>query len=232
MKKSTGVILVLIIVLLLGVIGVGGYFYIKENNNTSKEIGELKNEVTNLEKNVENATNQPNYVAENTTGANTDTKTSQQNTKSYSDVKGTYQSEKININDGNDSEPYYGVYDLILSEDGTFAYYHLDTDCHYVGYYTIVKDKLTLYSVVSTGNDPSASLSNLTTTLTIKEDGTIVDSEKKFYPIDLVDTIKFTRTSEKPREDTNIANVIDHYLAGCGTSGKDGQGPWFTGLSK
>ena len=34
--------------LLLGVIGVGGYFFIKGNNDTSKEIGELKNEVANL----------------------------------------------------------------------------------------------------------------------------------------------------------------------------------------
>lgn len=44
--------------------------------------------------------------------------------------------------------------------------------------------------------------------------------------------IKFTRQSETPREDTNIANVIDKYMSGCTTSRKDGQGPWFSGLSK
>ena len=57
MKKSAGVILVLIIVLLLGVIGVGGYFLVKENNNTNSEIGELKNEIANLKKNLENTSN-------------------------------------------------------------------------------------------------------------------------------------------------------------------------------
>lgn len=57
MKKSIGVILVLIIVLLLGIIGVGGYFLIKGNNDTNKEIGELKNEVASLNKESEKTNN-------------------------------------------------------------------------------------------------------------------------------------------------------------------------------
>ena len=153
-------------------------------------------------------------------------------TKSYSDIKGTYESQTINMNEGSNLEPCNRTYTLILSEKGTFAYYHLDTGCHYVGYYTIVDNKLTLNSVVLTGNDPSASLSNDVLTLTINNDGTIVDSEKKMFGSEVNGNLKFTRKSETPREDINIANVIDHYLAGCGTSGKDGQGPWFTGLSK
>lgn len=63
MKKSTGVILVLIIILLLGVIGVGGYFLIKGNNDTNKEIGELKNEVANLRKNAENTSYNSNMTS-------------------------------------------------------------------------------------------------------------------------------------------------------------------------
>ena len=47
-----------------------------------------------------------------------------------------------------------------------------------------------------------------------------------------VNSNKFTKTSSTPREDTNIAKVIDSYMAGCSTSGKDGQGPWFYGLNK
>ena len=54
MKKSIGVILILIIVLLLGVIGIGGYFLINEKNNSNKEIGELKNEIESLNKSIEN----------------------------------------------------------------------------------------------------------------------------------------------------------------------------------
>lgn len=78
MKKSTGVILVLIIVLLLGVIGVGGYFFIKGNNDTNKEIGELKNQVANLGKSTENASNSQvtNNVQTNTITTSTDSQTS------------------------------------------------------------------------------------------------------------------------------------------------------------
>lgn len=243
MKKSTGVILVLIIVLLFGVIGVEGYFLVKGNNDSNKEIEELKKEVAGLNNNVENVTSQSNDISESNTNTNTSANTSQQNTntqenkstsftKSYSDIKGTYESQTINMNEGSNLEPYNGTYTLILSEKGTFAYYHLDTDSHYVGYYTIVNNKLTLNSVVRTGNDPSASLSNDVLTLTINNDGTIVDSEKKMFGSEVNGNLKFTRKSETPKEDINIANVIDYYLAGCGTSGKDGQGPWFTGLSK
>ncbi len=153
--------------------------------------------------------------------------------KSYADIKGTYESQKFNLNEGSDLEPYTAWYKLIISEDGTFAYYDLDTDCHYLGYYTIVKDKLTLHSVVATGNDPSASLSNEVSTLTIKDDGTIVDSDRKMSSESVFKgELKFTRTSETPREDTNIAKTIDKYLAGCTTSGKDGNGPWFSGLGE
>ena len=222
MKKS----IVFILLLVLVIIGLCSYIAVDKLVLSNEEDEEVSTS-SKVDKDEEKSSEK-----EDKTKEKTEEKTKTEESKSYADVKGTYESQKINLNEGNNSDPYYGVFDLILSEDGTFAYYHLDTDCHYVGYYTIVKDKLTLHSVVSTGNDPSASLSNEVTTLTIKEDGTIVDSEKKFYPIELVDTIKFTRTSETPREDTNIAKLINKYLAGCGTSGKDGQGPWFTGLGE
>ena len=85
MKKSTGVILVLIIVLLLGVIGVGGYFFIKGNNDTDKEIGELKNEVANLNKvnqnqAIENNTSIANNNEESSAGESYSNNTSKANT--------------------------------------------------------------------------------------------------------------------------------------------------------
>lgn len=229
MKKSTGVILVLIIVLLLGVIGVGGVFFIKGNNDSNKEIGELKNEVSDLSKHIENTTSQSaNGIENNTnTSINQQSKSTEENKntstiKTYNDIKGTYESQEINMNEGTDLDPCYMNYTLVLSKEGTFAYYNSDTDCHYVGYYTIDNNKLTLNSVVFTGNDPSASLSDEVIEFTLNNDGTIKDKENN----------KFTRKSETPREDTNIAKVIDSYMSGCTTSGKDGQGPWFSGLSK
>lgn len=229
MKKSTGVILVLIIVLLLGVIGVGGVFFVKGNNDSSKEIGELKNEVSGLSKHIENTTSQSANGIENNTNTSTNqqSKSTEENKntstiKTYNDIKGTYESQEINMNEGTNLDPYYMNYTLVLSKEGTFAYYNSDTDCHYVGYYTIDNSKLTLNSVVFTGNDPSASLSNEVMEFTLNNDGTIKDKENN----------KFTRKSETPREDTNIAKVIDSYMSGCTTSGKDGQGPWFSGLSK
>lgn len=228
MKKSTGVILVLIIVLLLGVIGLGGVFFVKGNNDSSKEIGELKNEVSGLSKHIENTTSQSvNGIENNTnTSINQQSKSTEENKntstiKTYNDIKGTYESQEINMNEGTDLDPYYMNYTLVLSKEGTFAYYNSDTDCHYVGYYTIDNNKLTLNSVVFTGNDPSASLSNEVMEFTLNNDGTIKYKENN----------KFTRKSETPREDTNIAKVIDSYMSGCTTSGKDGQGPWFSGLS-
>ena len=142
--------------------------------------------------------------------------------KTYTDLQGTYEGQGANVNEGTELEPYYISHILVLSKEGTFAYYYTDTDCHNVGYYTIDGNKLTFYSVVETGNDPSAGLSNQKFEFTLNSDGTITAK----------DNVKVTRKSETPREDTNIANLIDQYMAGCTTSGKDGQGPWFSGLPK
>lgn len=234
MKKSTGVVLVLIIVLLLCVIGAGAFFFVKGNNDSTKEIAELKNEVAGLVKNVENTVSESTKTIENNTTTNTSISTNQQSTdtqenkrtsttKTYSDLQGTYESQKINMNQGTNLEPAYLTYTIIFSKEGTFSAYYLcgDTSCHYVGYYTIDNNKLSLHSVVLTGNDPSAGLSNEVFEFTINSDGTFSDKDNN----------KFTRKSETPREDTNIAKVINQYMAGCNTSGKDGQGPWFFGLS-
>ena len=145
-------------------------------------------------------------------------------TKTYDNLKGTYESQKINMNKGTNDEPYYTNYTIVLSQEGTFAAYYNngDTDCHYVGYYTIGESQIVLNSVIFVGNDPSASLCNDVFKFKINNDGTFSDNDNN----------KFTKTSSTPREDTNIAKIIDSYMAGCTTSGKDGEGPWFSGLNK
>ncbi|MBR2743836.1 MAG: hypothetical protein IKE01_00870 [Clostridia bacterium] len=60
MKKSTGVVLVIIIVLLFGVIGVGGYFVIKGNNDSNKVLGELKNEIVAMKNDTSTTVNNTN----------------------------------------------------------------------------------------------------------------------------------------------------------------------------
>ena len=145
-------------------------------------------------------------------------------TQTYDSLKGTYESQKINMNEGTNSEPVYMNYTIVLSKEGTFSAYYKcgDTDAHYVGYYTINENQVTMNSVVLVGNDPSASLCNEVLKFNLNSDGSFSDSENN----------KFTKTSSTPKEDTNIAKVIDSYMAGCSTSGKDGQGPWFYGLNK
>ena len=223
MKKGA----IFIIILLLAIVGLGYYIAVDKLVLSNEDDDEVSTS-SKVDKDEEKKSKK-----EEKNNEEEEDKTKTEVGKSYADIKGTYESQKFNLNEGSDLEPYTAWYKLIISEDGTFAYYDLDTDCHYVGYYTIVKDKLTLHSVVATGNDPSASLSDKVSTLTIKDDGTIIDSDRKMSNDSIFKgDLKFTRTSETPREDTNIAKTINTYLAGCTTSGKDGNGPWFSGLGE
>ena len=174
------------------------------SNKTENKVSEVKNENNKDESNVENK--------------------EESRIRTYDNLKGTYNSQKINMNKGTNDEPYYMQYVIVLSQEGTFAAYYNtgDTDCHYVGYYTFSENQLVLNSVVLTGNDPSASLCNAVFKFKINNDGTFSDNDNN----------KFTKISNTPREDTNIAKTIDSYMAGCTTSGKDGEGPWFSGLEK
>lgn len=109
MKKITGVILVLIIVLLLGVIGVGGYFIIKGNNDTSKEIGELKNEIANS-KSVNTNANQSN-ISYQATESTTTNMTKEQALKIATDAYQNAHHALYNNNKGNEAF-IYGNYKL------------------------------------------------------------------------------------------------------------------------
>lgn len=202
----------LLIILIISAFGVGGWFLWDNLQKEKNRTNELENKIASL--NISDEKN--NY--EDSKEENKSGKTIQ----TYDSLKGTYESQKINLNEGTNLEPYYQVYTIVLSQEGTFAaYYELgDTSCHYVGYYTIDEKEIVLHSVVVTGNDPSASLCNEVLKFTLNSDGTFSDKKNT----------KFTKISNTPREETNIAKIINSYMAGCTTSGKNGEGPWFSGL--
>ena len=244
MKK---VVICLIVILIIAILGVGGWFLFdnlqKEKNRTneleskvaameSKNENNNSNETKNEEnENKSNSNETKNEKNENKSNSNElkNEKTKENSTQTYDSLKGTYESQKINMNEGNNSEPVYMNYTIVLSKEGTFSVYYKcwDTDAHYVGYYTINENQIIMNIIVFVGNDqvgnyPSASLCNEVLKFNLNSDGSFSDSENN----------KFTKTSSTPKEDTNIAKVIDSYMAGCSTSGKDGQGPWFYGLNK
>ena len=211
MKK---VVICLIVILIIAILGVGGWFLFDNLQKEKSRTNELESKVAAMESKNEN----------NNSNETKNEKTKENSTQTYDSLKGTYESQKINMNEGTNSEPVYMNYTIVLSKEGTFSAYYKcgDTDAHYVGYYTINENQIIMNSVVLVGNDPSASLCNEVLKFNLNSDGSFSDSENN----------KFTKTSSTPREDTNIAKVIDSYMAGCSTSGKDGQGPWFYGLNK
>ena len=226
MKKILKYTLAILVVLgmMLTVTGCGNKDKDQKEYNKDNEV--VANQTENNKDN-EVTTNQTENNKDNDVVTNQmDNKASEVNkkensTKTYDNLKGTYESQKINMNKGTNDEPYYTNYTIVLSQEGTFAAYYNngDTDCHYVGYYTIGESQIVLNSVIFVGNDPSASLCNDVFKFKINNDGTFSDNDNN----------KFTKTSSTPIEDTNIAKIIDSYMAGCTTSGKDGEGPWFSG---
>lgn len=52
MKETSKIILGIVIIVLLGVIGVGGYFLVKNDNEANKKISELENKIGDMEKNI------------------------------------------------------------------------------------------------------------------------------------------------------------------------------------
>lgn len=202
MKKTTGVILVLIIVLLIGVIGVGGYFFIKGNNDTSKQIGELTNEVANLGKNAENTSN---ITATNTT---TTTSTSNQTTvsnvqsnKTMNDVAGNYKYE-IKDNSG-----YSFGANLYLANDGTFGCFFEAGGI--TGSYSLEGNTITLNVIFSHEGGVGLNLVKEKKVLTIKEDGSL--ETKDIHVHEAPETIVLKKVSNNTSEfdiRTNIRGSI------------------------
>lgn len=199
MKKSTGAILIIIIVLLLGVVGAGGYFLIKGNNDSNKQIGELKNEVANLGKSNENInSNQVSNTEKNeTVSQNTSTTTSTQNTtntttqsvRTMKDVAGIY---RCTISD-------VCHVSLALSEEGTFSYGGEVGEK--IGNYYINGDTIVLNTLFRCGSDVSIRSDRGQHELKIKDKNLIETDNKDNYLSDNISQIISLK-----REESNTNN--------------------------
>ena len=103
MKKSTGAMLVIIIVLLLGVIGIGGIILKKKTNDLNTEIEILQKEILELrktDKKVEENLKADNFTKQEnrTTGINESKKTDTSEVNNNAGMIGTYLNEKTDEN--------------------------------------------------------------------------------------------------------------------------------------
>lgn len=197
MKKSTGAILIIIIILLLGAIGVLGYFFIKGNSDFTKQIGELKNEVANI---GNNSGTKENNIATNVTP--TENKTA--SVKTNKDVAGNY---KYEIKDDNG---YVFGANLFLAEDGTFG-------CFYdvggqTGSYEIDKDTIVLNVIFTHGGGIGLDIDKQNKTLIIKEDGSLETKDIKVSS-DNSESIILTKISN----DTSGFNIRDNIKSSIGS---------------
>lgn len=168
MKKSTGAILIIIIVLLLGAVGVGGFFLIKGNIDSNKAIGELTNAIAGSNENEVTTTNTENTV--------TNTSNTTETIISNESVVGTYKAKVKNE---------YSEADTLkieLCKNGQYSYQvDPEFDNQDMGYYVVENGKITLYALAISGNDVSARLYDKTkaTVLTINDDGSLTDTNTK-----------------------------------------------------
>ena len=184
MKK---VVICLIVILIIAILGVGGWFLFDNLQKEKSRTNELESKVTAMEsKNENNNSNEENENKSNSNESKNE-KSKENSTQTYDSLKGTYESQKINMNEGTNSEPVYMNYTIVLSKEGTFSAYYKcgDTDAHYVGYYTINENQVTMNSVVLVGNDPSASLCNEVLKFNLNSDGSFSDSENNKFSVNL-----------------------------------------------
>ena len=192
MKKSTGVILIIVIVLLLGVIGVGGYFLIKGNNDSNMQIGELKNEVANLGKNIDNTNSSSvnnsgkNLVDSQTTNSTTN---SVQSAITMKEIAGNY---RCTISD-------VCHVSLTLSDEGTFSYGG-EVGAK-IGNYYINGDTIILNTLFICGSDPSIKFDRGQHELKIKDKNLIETDNKDNYLSDDISQIISLK-----REESNTNN--------------------------
>lgn len=146
MKKILTVVLVLLIIT---AIGIGGWYFYKNQRDTNDEISRLKNEIREMK---EEATTEEKDDIENT---NNNTNNSA-NTNSVSGVK---ISNIVGAYDNGGGETNFQS--ICIYENGTFEYYPSgEIDSHDTGYYVINDNKITFYCILSCGNDPTATVTS------------------------------------------------------------------------
>lgn len=172
MKKSIGIFLIVLIVLLLILIAVGSAFFINTKNATSKEIAELKKEVSTLKNEnvltneiITNETDESNKASQNTIEVSN---SNNQNNKTMKDMVGEYYGEAKM-----DSDVIYGAR-LYLAEDATFGLF-LEFGA-ITGSYTVENNKVYLNCIFSHGSDVSLNVYREKRILTIKNDELLADN--------------------------------------------------------
>ncbi len=179
-NKSTGKT-VAIIILLLAVLGLGGYIIFDKVLNTKEE---------------------PTIVEDNAKTNETSIQT-----YNYNDVKGlyTYTGQQVHseANDGNITPKY----ELYLYENGMFYYnYAYLAGEGKIGNYTIVNNTIVLNNLFDTHSDVSLTTTNGTNALTINEDGSLTDNNQ---PISIVK--EQTITLKKTPTNVNYQDVQDKF---------------------
>lgn len=145
MKKFLlGVIITLIIV----AIGAGGWFIYNNQKDSNDEIANLKQEIADLKgRATENRNKESKSEYESNTNEPTSENVNTTNGLTISDVVGSYDNEKDEMN----------YKSLNLYDNGVFEYYNMpNLDCHYEGYYVIDNNKIKLYCILECANDPGA----------------------------------------------------------------------------
>lgn len=182
MKKTSKVFLCIIILLVVVVIGVGGWFLVDSLNKSNNKISELENLVNNSSKRDQASSN--NTERENdSTNVNTIEKLNSEDisttnndvnsTKKYysmKDISGKYSWETTYYGDT------YGV-NLFLANDGTFG-------CFYevggiTGSYSIDGNTIVLNEIFGHGGGVGLDVVKSKKTFTINEDGTLTTKDLK-----------------------------------------------------
>ena len=125
MKK---VVICLIVILIIAILGVGGWFLFDNLQKEKSRTNELESKVAAMESKNENNNSNESKNEENENKSNLNEskneKTKENSTQTYDSLKGTYESQKINMNEGTNSEPVYMNYTIVLSKEGTFSAYY------------------------------------------------------------------------------------------------------------
>ena len=115
MKK---VVICLIVILIIAILGVGGWFLFDNLQKEKSRTNELEGKVAAMESKNENNNSNETKNEENENKSNLNEskneKTKENSTQTYDSLKGTYESQKINMNEGTNSEPVYMNYTGVL----------------------------------------------------------------------------------------------------------------------
>ena len=218
---------------LLAVIG-GETLYIvnskKDLKNIAAESTGLKSNLTQLSSELKEKEDQINAIQSIVNGKNTDNsvkeeKTSEKevsNNKRMMDVVGKYSSK---IKFSNDSQDNTLFSDLELGKDGTYHYRQsiYAEQGEFGNWYIDENGDIILNKLFAHSSDAALRMSQKgeTKKISINDDGTLTDSNKKFKGSSLNDLSKIVLNKESSNSDFKLFETIDSYRKQCKQEGYD-----------